>query len=481
MNMMKISNLLNQKNNIPGKEVFPKVKNTPSFSTVFNNEKTHFTHSKQSKPEEMTSNKHLDKSNATSTISNSKLDTYNNQTEKVSTKETKETKDVNSDLDMESQDSLTNKDKELLNHIMLLLQNLTTNFPIEISNVENDTMVNTELINIEIENLVNLADKLNLLLSEANIELDQAVKESIEPVLSMITDLIDKVSLANSDEVLLTEEDIEKIFSSLQDLEDSIGVVLSNINSTKNSSALNIQVKNQSNLIDTQEGNLLNDDAVLAHNMDDNDTEIVNKEGNIKGKELDQPILENHMEDVDNLKHQELHKDLALNNSFSISQQEKMDQTIKVSVAKNQILEPKQFISEIGQKASAFLSKDRNEMNIQLTPENLGKISIKIGLNDGTLTGKIYAENYSVKQIIEANLNQLRDALEENGLNIAGLEVNIGNNSQEFGSRMFQQNSIIRQKSKDDSILVNSSYIALEQDTNEVNPYLISGQFDGLV
>lgn len=481
MNMMKISNLLNQKNNILGKEVLPKIKNTPSFSTVFNNEKSNFTHSKQSKPEEMTFNKHLDKSNKTSTVSNSQLDTYNNQTEKVSTKETKEAKNVNSDVDMESQDSLKNTDNELLNHIMLLLQNLATNFHIEISNVENDTMVNTELINIEIENLVNLADKLNLLLSEASIELDQAVKESIEPVLSMITDLVDKISLANKDEVLLTEEDIEKIFGSLQDLEGSIGVVLSNINSTKNSSTLNIQVKNQSNLIDTQEGNLLKDDTVLAHNMDDNDTEIVNKEGNIKGKELDQPILENHMENMDKVDHQELHKDLALNNSFSISQQEKMDQTIKVNVAENQILEPKQFISEIGQKASAFLSKDRNEMNIQLTPENLGKISIKIGLNDGTLTGKIYAENYSVKQIIEANLNQLRDALEENGLNIAGLEVNIGNNSQEFGSRMFQQNSIIRQKSKDDSTIVNSGYIGLEQDTNEVNPYLISGQFDGLV
>jgi len=171
----------------------------------------------------------------------------------------------------------------------------------------------------------------------------------------------------------------------------------------------------------------------------------------------------------------------VVNDNILASQQEKIDQTINVNVLKNEIVEPKQFINLISQKASAFLSKDRNEMTIQLTPEHLGKISIKIGLNDGTLTGKIYAENYSVKEIIEASLNQLRDALEENGLNITKLDVNVGDNSQNFGNGLFQQRIANRQKSKGVSMEINNSFITLEQDINQRNPYLLSGQFDSLV
>ena len=69
---------------------------------------------------------------------------------------------------------------------------------------------------------------------------------------------------------------------------------------------------------------------------------------------------------------------------------------------------------------------DMAEVRIQLKPEHLGEVSMRIAAQNGIVTAQFVAESQRVKEIIEASFNQLRDALAEQGINIAEIEVSVG-------------------------------------------------------
>lgn len=68
---------------------------------------------------------------------------------------------------------------------------------------------------------------------------------------------------------------------------------------------------------------------------------------------------------------------------------------------------------------------DMAEIRIQLKPEHLGEVSMRIAAQNGIVTAQFVAESQRVKEIIEAGFNQLRDALAEQGINIAEIEVSV--------------------------------------------------------
>lgn len=69
---------------------------------------------------------------------------------------------------------------------------------------------------------------------------------------------------------------------------------------------------------------------------------------------------------------------------------------------------------------------DTTTMEIQLTPENLGKINLSVAASkDGVITATITAQNEAVKAVIESQLVQLREALNNQGLKVTDVEVTI--------------------------------------------------------
>jgi len=75
-----------------------------------------------------------------------------------------------------------------------------------------------------------------------------------------------------------------------------------------------------------------------------------------------------------------------------------------------------------------------SEIRIQLRPEHLGDVTLRVSTQNGIVVAQFVAENQRVKEIIEAGFNQLRDALEEQGINISEIEVSVGQgeNEREF-------------------------------------------------
>lgn len=98
-----------------------------------------------------------------------------------------------------------------------------------------------------------------------------------------------------------------------------------------------------------------------------------------------------------------------------------------------------EIIQQIVKKAEVVLTDTHSEMRMQLEPENLGKLTLKLAVEKGIVTAKFIAESHQVKQIIESSFNELRDMLQEKGLAVQNFSVSVGQENKEFGSSSFQQ------------------------------------------
>lgn len=76
------------------------------------------------------------------------------------------------------------------------------------------------------------------------------------------------------------------------------------------------------------------------------------------------------------------------------------------------------------QKIKGMNGNDTSRATIRLHPEQLGQLDIKILLQNGRVTAQFSAETSMGKELIEKNMNILRTALVQHGLNIDKIEVN---------------------------------------------------------
>lgn len=102
-----------------------------------------------------------------------------------------------------------------------------------------------------------------------------------------------------------------------------------------------------------------------------------------------------------------LQKSSAVNITEFVNREELFDQILK--------------ISEIANDESI------SELSIKLKPDTLGKLTIRLIMENGGLTARFVAENQKVKETIESNFTELKDALVQKGINIQNLSVSIGN------------------------------------------------------
>ncbi len=66
------------------------------------------------------------------------------------------------------------------------------------------------------------------------------------------------------------------------------------------------------------------------------------------------------------------------------------------------------------------------EIKIQLSPENLGDVTLKVVTENGIVTAQFVAENEKVKEIIESNFTDLSDTLKQKGISVSELSVSVG-------------------------------------------------------
>lgn len=85
-----------------------------------------------------------------------------------------------------------------------------------------------------------------------------------------------------------------------------------------------------------------------------------------------------------------------------------------------------EIISSIISKAKLLVTNKQSEIVVDLKPESLGKMVLKVVTENDNVTAKFFTENYRVKEVIEANFQALKDSLEKQGLIVQDISVSVG-------------------------------------------------------
>lgn len=101
-----------------------------------------------------------------------------------------------------------------------------------------------------------------------------------------------------------------------------------------------------------------------------------------------------------------------------------------VKIQKEAPVQKSDVVRQVVEKAKVVLSPDKSEMVMDLKPDNLGKLALKVVTERGMVVAKFIAENQQVKEIIETNMQLLKDTLQKQGLTVQDCSVSVGQDSQ---------------------------------------------------
>ncbi|SHJ91714.1 flagellar hook-length control protein FliK [Paramaledivibacter caminithermalis] len=126
------------------------------------------------------------------------------------------------------------------------------------------------------------------------------------------------------------------------------------------------------------------------------------------------------------------------------------------------------IFNQILEGAKVSISEDVSEMLLKLKPDNLGKMSMKIAVERGILVARFEVESQIVKEAIESNLEDLRNALSDKGFEIKEFNVSVNKDSDH------QENSFSYfSKKKSKKIFLNNNQ--LKNDTYALSQQTIDG------
>ncbi|AGB40631.1 flagellar hook-length control protein [Halobacteroides halobius DSM 5150] len=95
------------------------------------------------------------------------------------------------------------------------------------------------------------------------------------------------------------------------------------------------------------------------------------------------------------------------------------------------------ILKQITEKTNIFANKQGEKITLQLKPESLGRLQIKLGYKDGAMTARILAENSNVKELLDANLAKLKSALEQRNMQVDDFNVLIDQEGEDLGQGQF--------------------------------------------
>ncbi len=109
------------------------------------------------------------------------------------------------------------------------------------------------------------------------------------------------------------------------------------------------------------------------------------------------------------------------------SHQQNMQAASEVTgTATTNSLQRDELFAQIIDKAKIMVNNGHSEMEVSLKPDHLGKLHLKVSVDNQVVTAKFIAESQQVKEIIETHLNHLRRNLQETGVQVDNIMVSVG-------------------------------------------------------
>lgn len=304
---------------------------------------------------------------------------------------------------------------------------LAANFAVDEANVKIDEK-NFELktdfeekpieLDFEVSEELEVVDENGFLVNyEKEPELD--TEEKFEVLKETINDMIDKVEIVKDEDIKKLEVVPKEAIEETQLVEEFKPVE-------------EIKEPEKEIKIDTKEEDTTTEEIVPDEKVElEEETTKADKKSDHKERDGENKDVK-RININEGMKHETIKADDGFENEITKAEEivhEARDLT-------DRFLENVNVVKQMVKGVELKVSETSSEMSIKLDPENLGKVNLKIVTDNGIVTAKFEAENQKVKEIIESNLSLLKESLENKGIQINGLEVNVGQNM----NKEFNQN-----------------------------------------
>lgn len=83
------------------------------------------------------------------------------------------------------------------------------------------------------------------------------------------------------------------------------------------------------------------------------------------------------------------------------------------------------IMEQVSESLRMTMTEDITEMEMTLHPASLGNVRVQVAAKDGVITASFTTENQQVKEVLEAQMIQLKDQMNEQGIKIEAVEVTV--------------------------------------------------------
>jgi len=88
-------------------------------------------------------------------------------------------------------------------------------------------------------------------------------------------------------------------------------------------------------------------------------------------------------------------------------------------------IDPLELLEQVTSNLKITLASDATTMEMQLNPENLGKVFLQLSSKEGVVSAHFNAQNEVVKEVLESQMADLRTSLNQQGVKVDAIEVTV--------------------------------------------------------
>ncbi len=126
------------------------------------------------------------------------------------------------------------------------------------------------------------------------------------------------------------------------------------------------------------------------------------------------------------------------------------------------------ILPQVVRGLTAMARDAMSEMRLQLQPGDLGEIEMRVRAIEGVVRSEILVQHSEVKYLLESQVDRLRTALSEQGLEFAGLDVNLAQDGNPWSDTPFGQDH--RGRNGDRNIAGDGTAEDVQDRTQILNP-----------
>jgi len=97
--------------------------------------------------------------------------------------------------------------------------------------------------------------------------------------------------------------------------------------------------------------------------------------------------------------------------------------TAPTPTSNSQVAEAQKVLDQVVKGVSGSLGEGRSHITIRLSPPDLGNVSVRLVIENGSLTAKLFAEQANTRSLLEQHTNTLRNSLAEQGIKVDNVAV----------------------------------------------------------